>query len=125
MNVKTSDGVTRIESDRGQLQQVFLNLINNAIEELDEGGVIDISIQEKDEGWVGVTVTDNGSGIPEETLKHIFEPFFTTKKEYGTGLGLSITYGIVEKLGGHIDVKSKVGSGTSFTVTLPVKRYGG
>jgi len=125
MNVNTSDGVTRIESDRGQLQQVFLNIINNAIEELDEGGVIDISIQTKGMGWVGVTVADDGSGIPEETLKHIFEPFFTTKKEYGTGLGLSITYGIVEKLGGHIDVKSKVGSGTSFTVTLPVKRYGG
>jgi signal transduction histidine kinase len=125
MNVETSDGVTRIESDRGQLQQVFLNLINNAIEELDEGGSIDISIKEAEPGWVSVAVMDSGAGIPEETLKHIFEPFFTTKKEYGTGLGLSITYGIVEKLGGHIDVKSKVGAGTSFIVTLPVKRYGG
>jgi two-component system NtrC family sensor kinase len=58
-------------------------------------------------------------------MQHIFEPFFTTKKEYGTGLGLSITYGIVDKLGGHIGVESRVGQGTSFTVTLPLKTIPG
>ncbi len=121
ISVRTSDGVPSIESDRGQLQQVFLNIINNAIEELEKGGQVDILIQRGQDGNTRVTVSDNGRGIPEENLKHIFEPFFTTKKEYGTGLGLSITYGIVEKLGGHIDVKSTVGQGTSFTVTLPSK----
>lgn len=121
INVQVSDGFASVESDRGQLQQVFLNLINNAIEELEKGGTVDIAIQREKDGIVSVTITDNGRGIPEENLKHIFEPFFTTKKEYGTGLGLSITYGIVEKLGGHVNVKSKVGHGTSFTVTLPVK----
>jgi two-component system NtrC family sensor kinase len=108
-----------VASDRGQLQQVFLNIINNAIEELDSGGQIDISLQETDNAMVAVTIADNGRGIAEEDLKNIFEPFFTTKMEYGTGLGLSITYGIVDKLGGSIDVQSSVGQGTSFTVKLP------
>jgi two-component system NtrC family sensor kinase len=121
ISIQTSDGMLSVESDRGQLQQVFLNLISNAIEELEKGGQIDILIHREADGNTSVTISDNGRGIPEENLKHVFEPFFTTKKEYGTGLGLSITYGIVEKLGGHIDVESKVGQGTSFTVTLPLK----
>ncbi|OGL42244.1 MAG: hypothetical protein A2161_06785 [Candidatus Schekmanbacteria bacterium RBG_13_48_7] len=78
-------------------------------------------MEKKSEDFVSIIIKDNGHGISEENMKHIFEPFFTTKKEYGTGLGLSITYGIVEKLGGHIGVNSKVGVGTSFTVTLPSK----
>jgi len=109
-----------IKSDRGQLQQIFLNILNNAIEELENGGKIDISIQERHGGMVALTVADNGRGIAEEDLKNIFEPFFTTKMEFGTGLGLSITYGIIQKLGGSIDVSSAVGQGTSFTVTLPI-----
>ena len=110
-----------ITSDRGQLQQVFLNIINNAIEELDYGGEIEISITGNENGTVGVTISDNGRGISEENLKHIFEPFFTTEKEYGTGLGLSITYGIVEKLGGKISVESAIDKGTRFTVVLPLE----
>ncbi len=117
-----SDNLPSIESDRGRLQQVFLNIINNAIEELESGGQIDISTERSDEGMVAITIADNGRGIPEENLKQVFEPFFTTKKEYGTGLGLSITYGIIEKLGGDIKVKSRVGHGTSFTITLPVAK---
>jgi two-component system NtrC family sensor kinase len=69
---------------------------------------------------VAVSIADNGVGIPEDHIKRIFDPFFTTKKGHGTGLGLSITYGIVEKLGGEITVKSTVGQGTCFTVTLPI-----
>lgn len=117
-----ADDIPSIESDRGQLQQVFLNIINNAIEELESGGRIDISIEDNRKGMVAVTISDNGRGIPKENLKQIFDPFFTTKKEYGTGLGLSITYGIVEKLGGDIEVKSTGGQGTSFTVTLPIEK---
>jgi len=106
-------------SDRGQLQQVFLNIINNAFAAVDDGGRIEIGIREVEPDSVAIWVADNGVGIPEEHLSHIFDPFFSTKKGAGTGLGLSITYGIVQKLGGQISVSSKVGDGTRFTVTLP------
>jgi signal transduction histidine kinase len=71
---------------------------------------------------VSVRVTDDGYGISEENLKHIFDPFFSTKGEKGSGLGLSITYGIVQKLGGRLDVRSIKGKGSTFTVSLPVKK---
>ncbi|MFC2144461.1 ATP-binding protein [Acidobacteriota bacterium] len=111
-----------IESDRSQLQQVFLNILNNALAAVDNGGTIDITLESGEDHTVVVTVTDDGKGIPEADIKKIFEPFFTTKKGGGTGLGLSITYGIVKKLGGEIAVKSKLGAGTSFTVILPEGR---
>ncbi len=111
-----------IESDRGQLQQVFLNIINNAFAAVEDGGRIVISMEEVDADHLAVNITDNGMGIPEENLEQIFEPFFTTKKGFGTGLGLSITYGIVEKLGGQIKAMSKLGEGTCFTIVLPVSQ---
>ncbi len=110
----------KIVSDRGQLQQIFLNIINNAFAAVEDGGHIEIGIERVGEDAVEVKITDNGVGIPADQLTHIFDPFFTTKKGAGTGLGLSITYGIVQKLGGQIGVKSKVGEGTCFTVTLPI-----
>jgi two-component system NtrC family sensor kinase len=117
------EGFPSIQSDRGQLQQVFLNIINNAFAAMKEGGRIDISMrEERDEDAVAVIIKDNGHGISREDLPRIFEPFFTTKKEGGVGLGLSITYGIVEKLGGRIGVESAVGQGTEFTVVLPAKK---
>jgi signal transduction histidine kinase len=109
-------------SDRGQLQQVFLNILSNAIAAVDDGGVIGINVELESPNRLAVTITDNGPGIPEAHLTRIFEPFFSTKAEYGTGLGLSITFGIVEKLGGRIDVSSRAGEGASFTVHLPVTR---
>jgi len=109
-----------IVSDRGQLQQVFLNIINNAFAAVEDGGRIEIGIRRAGADAVTVSIADNGVGVPEEHLAHIFDPFFTTKKGAGTGLGLSITYGIIQKLGGQISVKSKVGEGTCFTVTLPI-----
>jgi len=114
-------GLPTIESDRNQLQQVFLNLINNAFAAVsDDEGAINISVRETGDGRIETSIADNGTGISADNLDHIFEPFFTTKKGHGTGLGLSITYGIVEKLGGEIRVKSKVGEGTTFTVVLPI-----
>ena len=115
--------VPTIESDRGQLQQVFLNLLNNAFAAVSDGvGRIEITIEAVTEERVAVTIVDNGCGIPTENIERIFEPFFTTKEGSGTGLGLSITYGIVRKLGGTIHVASEVGVGTRFTVVLPVRR---
>jgi two-component system NtrC family sensor kinase len=110
----------KIVSDRGQLQQIFLNIINNAFAAVEDGGHIEIGIERVGEDAVEVKIADDGVGIPADQLTHIFDPFFTTKKGAGTGLGLSITYGIVQKLGGQIGVKSKVGEGTCFTVTLPI-----
>jgi signal transduction histidine kinase len=119
ISIEAAEDLPTIEGDRGQLQQVFLNLINNALAAVDDGGMICITLRREGASSVAVVVADNGCGIPKENLRRIFEPFFTTKEGWGTGLGLSITYGIVEKLGGRIEVDSTVGQGTRFTVVLP------
>jgi signal transduction histidine kinase len=108
-----------IESDRGQLQQVFLNIINNAFAAVEDGGRIQLGITPSDGDFVSVWIQDDGTGIPEEHLDHIFDPFFSTKGRAGTGLGLSITYGIIQKLGGDVTVRSKVGVGSRFILKLP------
>jgi len=122
LNIDFQEPLPHIESDRGQLQQVFLNIVTNALAAVKEKGKVDISVAAKGKDRVVVAVTDNGVGISEENLKHIFEPFFSTKGEFGTGLGLSITRDIVEKLGGEIDVESVKDKGTRFVITLPIKR---
>jgi two-component system NtrC family sensor kinase len=88
-----------------------------------DGGTLQISARPSPDGqWMVIDVMDTGVGIDPEHLSQIFDPFYTTKQVgRGTGLGLSVTYGIVEKHGGHIEVKSRVGAGTTFTVTLPLK----
>jgi len=111
-----------IESDRGQLQQIFLNILNNAFKAVEDGGKIDVSAAKREGDIVSIFISDNGSGIPEENLEHIFEPFYSTRGEFGTGLGLSITNDIVHKLGGEIEVESVIGEGTRFIVTLPIKK---
>jgi len=121
VNIHIPDDVPAIESDRGQLQQVFLNIINNAFEAVADGGHIDIAVTPSDDASISVSIGDDGPGISPENLKKVFDPFFTTKAQHGTGLGLSITYGIVEKLGGDIDVVSPKGKGTTFIVTLPLE----
>ncbi|MFO7988607.1 MAG: sensor histidine kinase [Thermodesulfobacteriota bacterium] len=114
--------VPAIETDRGKLQQILLNLINNAFQAIEANGCLDITVSHLPPGKVSIEIKDTGCGIPEENLKRIHEPFFSTKKEkMGTGLGLSITYGLVKKLQGTIRVESSEGIGTIFTVTLPVK----
>jgi len=113
----------RFESDRGKLQQIFLNLVNNAFAAMSDGGTLEIRAQLQPDQGIVVTVTDDGCGIPEADMDRIFEPFFSTKKEKGgTGLGLSITYGLVQEIGGTIRVASELGRGTVFTITLPVHR---
>jgi two-component system, NtrC family, sensor kinase len=103
-----------------QLNQVFMNLLVNAAQAIQNRGVITIATGAQD-GWVWVKISDNGCGIPQENLKRVFEPFFTTKPVgSGTGLGLSLSYSIVNKHGGRIDVASKPGVGTVFTIRLPL-----
>lgn len=118
------DEISSIESDRGQLQQVFLNIINNSIAAIKEKGVITISIKQPNIDFITVSIEDTGTGISADNLKHIFEPFFSTKGQFGTGLGLSITKEIVERIGGTIEVKSTIGQGTIFTINLPVHSIG-
>jgi two-component system NtrC family sensor kinase len=121
LTLELEEVLPSILSDRGQLQQVFLNILNNAFDAVKDGGQVAIKSRECDPDHVEVSISDNGVGMSEETLRHVFEPFFSTKKGYGTGLGLSITYGIVKKLGGEIKVESKLGEGTLFRVILPKK----
>jgi len=104
-----------------QINQVILNLLMNGIQAVEKDGVIKIrTFKEYDS--VAIEISDNGCGIPKSNLNKIFDPFFTTKEVgKGTGLGLHIVYGIVHRHGGSIEVKSKVGQGTVFTVHLPLK----
>jgi len=112
----------KIETDKGQLQQVILNIINNAIDAVEEDGRIEVITKMVDNNKIRILISDNGIGIPKDKIKHIFEPFYTTKeKGKGTGLGLSISYGIIQKLGGNIAVESEVGKGTTFIIDIPVK----
>jgi signal transduction histidine kinase len=116
--------VGRLTCYPGQLNQVFMNILANAIQAIEPahpsgGGKIRIRTRRERE-TVTVAISDNGPGIPANVIPKIFDPFFTTKdREKGTGLGLSISHGIVEKHGGRIDVTSEVGKGTDFVITLP------
>jgi PAS domain S-box-containing protein len=108
--------------DRHMIEQVLMNLVLNAVQAMKGGGVLAIRTT-VEEGICQVTIRDTGSGIPASVLPKIFDPFFTTKGEgEGTGLGLSVSLGIIERHGGKILVESEVGSGTVFTVCLPVAR---
>jgi len=108
-----------LNGDKAQLKQLFLNLFLNSLQAMKDGGELKIEVSPSEGGRALVAITDTGEGIPEENLDKIFDPFFTTKKG-GTGLGLSICYGIVQSHQGEIEVKSKVGQGTTALVKLPL-----
>jgi signal transduction histidine kinase len=111
-----------VRGNSSQLKQVFMNIIVNAAEAMHGSGTLTINTSPApDQEMVFVEFTDTGEGIPEENLTRIFDPFFTTKEVgKGTGLGLATSYGIVEDHGGKINVNSKVGVGTTFTIELPI-----
>ncbi len=118
--VNLEEGLPHLSLDEHQIQQVFVNLITNAVQAMNAGGRLYIASRPGKSGeTVEVTVKDTGKGIPPEYLPHIFDPFFSTKGEGGTGLGLSVSYGIIKNHKGEIRVESKVGVGTTFTVELP------
>lgn len=121
VNLDIAPDIPRFMSDRGKLQQIFLNIINNAFAAMHQGGRLDITVTNLGADGIRAVITDNGCGIAEEDIGKIFEPFFSTKtKQGGTGLGLSITYGLLLELGGKVNVRSNLGEGTSFTITLPL-----
>jgi two-component system NtrC family sensor kinase len=109
----------QIKTDRAQLQQVFLNLLNNALDAVKEGGNIRLTTRAAGD-HLEALVTDDGPGIPPEFKDRIFDPFFTTKGPgQGTGLGLSISHSIMQKLGGGLTFESQPGQGATFIVRLP------
>jgi two-component system sensor histidine kinase HydH len=110
-----------IVADRDSLRSVFTNLIINAVEAIDgEGGAISIKLSSAETNTVKVEVSDSGRGIAAQDISKVFEPYFSTK-ETGTGLGLAIVKKAVDDHGGTINVASKEGSGTTFTIILPAK----
>jgi len=125
INMDLQPDLPAIRVSQTELQQVFLNLINNALDAMEKkGGTLNISSQVED-NLIVVEVEDNGPGIPEANIARIFDPFFTTKPVgKGTGLGLSICYGIVKKMGGEIEVRSTLGEGTTFRVSIPLPQAG-
>ena len=123
-----TDGLPLILADEGKLRQVFINLIKNAHDAMENDGILGIWTRQTDKGEVQVIVGDTGPGIPEEYISRVFDPFFTTKSvDKGTGLGLSVSFGIVRDHGGSMEVESppreqefvKAGMETVFIVTLP------
>jgi len=125
IETKMQPGLPSIPASQTELQQVFLNLINNALDAMEKtGGALQISSRKEGE-YVVIDVADDGPGIPQANLSRVFDPFFTTKPVgKGTGLGLSICYGIIKKMGGDIEVDSVVHERTCFTVRLPLKATG-
>jgi signal transduction histidine kinase len=112
----------KIECYAGQLSQVWMNLMVNAAQAMNNRGDLFITTQLNGD-WAVVLFRDNGPGIPEDVLSKIFDPFFTTKSVgEGTGLGLSIVHGIIERHGGELKVESQIGIGTLFTIKLPLAK---
>lgn len=120
INKHMQDDIPVIMTDSAQLQQVFLNILNNSMDAIDKNGVIDITTRADGRNII-IEFQDSGPGIPAEIMDHIFDPFFTTKEPgKGTGLGLSISYHIIQTLGGKIDVRNRKEGGAVFTLLLPI-----
>lgn len=131
IDYKFNSAVKQLEADPSQLKQVFLNIMMNAMQSMDDGGRLEILVESiRKNGQLSsqpqtkflITFQDSGRGIPKDNLEHVFDPFFTTKKD-GTGLGLSISYGIIQQHGGEIEIYSNTeieDHGTKVVITLPI-----
>ena len=119
LNLDLASDLPPVHCDPAQIEQVVLAMVINAIDAMPQEGNLWITTRAEDES-MELLIRDDGVGIPEEHLAHIFEPFYTTKESGGSGLGLAISQNIVERHGGHIEVRSVVGQGTTFKIVLPV-----
>ncbi len=134
LKLKIAENLYPIKADTGQLEQVFVNMAVNARDAMTDGGKLiieasnvnlDSSLSELTQGlkegrYVNIAISDTGSGMSEEVRQHIFEPFFTTKEVgKGTGLGMAMVYGVINQLGGVIQVYSELGTGTTFKILIP------
>jgi signal transduction histidine kinase len=120
LNVNLSEELPEIFIDPVRIGQVVLNIVLNSIQSITPPGKIKVSTGLRD-NFIEIIISDTGAGIPEDRINKIFDPFFTTK-EIGTGLGLAVSYGIVKRHGGDIEVRSKVGEGSTFIVRLPIDK---
>jgi two-component system NtrC family sensor kinase len=120
LNLDLAADLPPVHCDPAQIEQVVLAMVINALDALPQGGNLWISTRVDSDGAIELVIRDDGIGIPAEHLPHIFEPFYTTKEAGGSGLGLAISQNIVERHGGHIDMSSTVGQGTTFKIVLPV-----
>ncbi len=119
--IEAATNLPRVSGDLGQLQQAVIALATNAIDAMPDGGTLTLRAIPRGPR-VLIEVSDTGIGIPPENMTKIFDPFFTTKDVgRGTGLGLAVCYGILSEHGGRLDVRSYVGVGTTFTITLPIE----
>ncbi len=117
-----ASNLPRILLDTGQIKQVLMNMFMNAADAMSGRGTLTISSSCENDKFLKISIKDTGCGIPEKNISNLFDPFFTTKKVgEGTGLGLSVSYGIIKSHQGSIEVKSKLGEGSEFTIKLPVK----
>jgi two-component system NtrC family sensor kinase len=123
LQLKIAPDLPRIPCDPAQIEQVLIALIMNAIDAMPRGGNLWLEVQlSEDESEIEIQLRDDGSGIAPDILPHIFEPFLTTKEHgHGVGLGLAISRGIVERHNGSIEVKSELGRGTTFNISLPTQ----
>ncbi|PIB34650.1 hypothetical protein BFP72_04105 [Reichenbachiella sp. 5M10] len=120
---KFGDNIPEIDCFQGELNQVFINIIGNGVDALEKYGTITISIENIDDTYVRIIIKDNGTGIPDDVKAKMFSPLFTTKTQSeGTGLGLSITADLIKKHHGKLQLQTKVGVGTAFVITLPIRQ---
>ncbi|MBN1586804.1 MAG: hypothetical protein JW937_05170 [Candidatus Omnitrophica bacterium] len=119
VNRSVSEQLGSIMADPQQLKQVFLNLIQNALQAMPEGGTLSVSAQPMENGGTQVEISDTGQGISKEDLKKIWDPFFSTKDK-GTGLGLSVVHGILERHGAQVEIESQPGVGTQIRLSFPL-----
>lgn len=117
--VYAEDSLPSIVVDATQIEQVFINLIQNACEAMPMGGLLTIRAQREGSAALSTTFTDTGCGIPDNVKHMIFDPLFTTKSN-GLGLGLALSHSIIQRHEGHIELESQEGKGTTFTVKLPI-----
>ena len=116
---KLDSGLSVVEIDPDQIQQVLVNMVTNAVQAMPDGGKLTVGARENAK-FLDVEITDTGAGIPQESVNRIFEPLFTTRAK-GIGLGLAVSKSIIDRHGGQVEVKSKAGKGTTFNIKLPLK----
>ena len=113
--------IPEVLCSHAELQGVFINIINNALDAMPDGGRLSFSTSSNDD-TIFISISDTGNGMPEDVRRKIFDPFFTTRRPLGTGLGMSVSYGVIMRHGGKIEAESEEGNGTTFNLSIPIRK---